>query len=155
MISCLGCITYNEAAVHASVATYGTVVCYSCASEACHIQQVLMLQGRVRFAAQAQPHRRAVVEDMLQAIRDQQAGKAIVILDARSNGQFTGQVSQATLLVAMLACNESMAAQASLWSACMLQHAFWFQASKRCCHSSVSAAFGNSVLPQVSLSIYS
>ena len=49
------------------------------------------VQGKAAFAAKAQPHRRAEVEDVLQAIEDQKQGKAI-ILDARSQGQYTGEV---------------------------------------------------------------
>ena len=49
------------------------------------------MQGKAVFAAKAQPHRRAEVEDVLQAIEDQKQGRAI-ILDARSKGQYTGEV---------------------------------------------------------------
>lgn len=49
------------------------------------------MQGKAVFAAKAQPHRRAEVEDMLQAIEDQKQGRAM-ILDARSTGQYTGEV---------------------------------------------------------------
>lgn len=51
----------------------------------------MSMQSDAVFTAKSQPHRRAVVEDMLQAMKAQKNGKAI-ILDARSKGQFTGEV---------------------------------------------------------------
>ena len=59
------------------------------------------MQGTYNFTATTQPHRRAVVEDMLQAMKDQEIGKAI-ILDARSQGQYKGEVH----FLNMLCCAE-------------------------------------------------
>ena len=58
----------------------------------CIIQLELLLQVYASFEPKSQPHRRATSQDMLQAIDDQRGGKNLIILDARNDVQFTGQV---------------------------------------------------------------
>lgn len=102
------------------------------------------MQGDYTFTAKSQPHRRAVVGDMLQAMKDQESGKAI-ILDARSEGQFTGEV-----------CAPSV--QNASWFAplvkCMLKLCTWFTTQHRSFLLSCRLAAGGHKLPLIAIAVH-